>query len=88
MVKDDKGNDDSYFHNLGHDEQEQRVLKKLTLKSSLESLIKLVDKDIEINKNIYEENKDRPMKQFVFIIFKKNFGICFLRHLDLLKLYI
>ena len=45
VVKDDKGNDEYYFHNLGHDGQEQRVLKKLTLKSSSkEPLIKLVDK--------------------------------------------
>ena len=74
VVTDDKGNDDLYFHNLGHDGQEQRVLKKLTLKSSLKKpLIKLVDKAREVIKEKHEENKKSSNETIRIYYFQKEF---------------
>ena len=74
IVKDNKGNDDSYFHNLGHDGQEQRVLKKLTLTSSSnESLINFVDKAREVIREKHEENKKSTNETIRIFYFQKDF---------------
>lgn len=74
VVKDDKGNDEYYFHNLGHDGQEQRVLKKLTLtSSSKEPLIKLVDKAREVITGKHEENKKSSNETIRIYYFQKEF---------------
>lgn len=74
IVKDDKGNEGSYFHNLGHEGQEQRVLKKLTLKSSLkESLIKFVDKAREVIREKHEENKKSSNETIRIYYFQKEY---------------
>ena len=63
-----------YFHNLGHDGQEQRVLKKLTLtSSSKEPLIKLVDKAREVIREKHEENKKSSNETIRIYYFQKEF---------------
>jgi len=64
----------TYYHNLGHGEGEDRIFKRLTLSSSRkESLVKLIDLAKETIKNKHEESKKSNCDTIRIYYFRKEY---------------
>jgi len=65
---------ETYYHSLGHEGGEDRILKRLTLSSSKkESLVKLIDVAKEVIKQKHEENKKSNCDTIRIYYFRKEY---------------